>query len=77
MKGTPELPGNVDALAADGAAGRAEDEGSAAQAYATLALAYEQRTIALIEAAALLQRKGSENAAGELLERARERLGGF
>ncbi|MGO2555019.1 MAG: hypothetical protein ACTIA2_08330 [Brevibacterium aurantiacum] len=75
MPGTKNLPANTDAYAADSSLKRVDDEGVVAQANATLALAHEQRTIALIEAAKLLQGKGRSADAGSLLNEALARMG--
>lgn len=75
MSGTRELPNNTDASAAEQAIARTEDEAVAAQAHAVLALAYEQRTLALIEAAQLrYARPGKQAGADALFNEALERL---
>lgn len=56
MRGTEALPTNEDALAAELALTRCEDEAVIAQASASLAVAYEQRTLALIQFAAQVEK---------------------
>lgn len=60
VPGTEGLPTNEDAFAAERAMERAEDEATIAQAGALLAVAYEQRTLALIEYAKELREAGEE-----------------
>lgn len=75
MSGTNELQGNLDAEAAEAAMGRAADEATEAHGRAILALAYEQRTIALIEAAKVFYEQGHSDAARPLLDEATSRMG--
>ena len=75
MDGTSELRNNVDAGAAESILQRVENEGDAAQVYATLALAYEQRTTAMVEAGRLQMDMGNTVEAQKLLTAALGRMG--
>lgn len=74
-----ELPGNPYSGAAEKSATRmaALNAGQDSSAYATLALAYEQRTLALVEAAKFYATKGNAgaNSSNLLLTQAVERMG--
>lgn len=75
MLGDHSLRGNVDAEAAAAAMVQVTDNASMAQTEAVLALAYEQRTIALIEAAKVFYEQGHSDAARPLLDEATSRMG--
>lgn len=75
MSGDHSLRGNVDAEAAAAAMVHVTDNASRAQTEAVLALAYEQRTIALIEAAKVFYEQGHSDAARPLLDEATSRMG--
>lgn len=74
MPGTFELPINTYASAAESGIRNAGKDSVQAQGAATLALAYEQRTIALIEAAKLLDAKGKTVSSDKFLNAALKRL---
>lgn len=74
MPGTSELPTNTYASAAETGIRNAGQDSVQAQSAATLALAYEQRTVALVEAAKLLDAKGKTVSSNKFLNEALKRL---